>query len=70
MDSAPLPTGFAEIAIVQVRGYGTHATLDRVIPALQAECAAMGGDLVGRVRFDQGANGAHATGVCGVEATR
>jgi hypothetical protein len=69
LDSAPAPEGFVEIALLQARGHGTHADLEHVVSGLQAECARLGGELVVRVRVDQGANGANGVGVCGFESS-
>lgn len=66
MEASPAPPGFVEIAIVQAVGKGTHADLEHVIGGLQSEAAALGCDTIVRVRVDQGANQASATGVCGV----
>jgi hypothetical protein len=69
LESAPAPRAFTEIAIVQARGYGTHADLEHVVTALQGECARLGGDALVRVRVDQGAQSSNGVGVCGVDAS-
>ncbi len=65
MGPARVPAGFSEIALIQARGVWSHATLERVFAGLREECAALGGNLVFRVRIDQGAFGAQGTGLCG-----
>ncbi len=67
LESAPAPQAFTEIAILQARGYGTHANLEHVVAGLQDECGRLGGEVVARVRVDQGMNGANGVGVCGYE---
>ena len=66
MESAPVPDTFVEIAILQVRAYGTHATLQHVVEGLQTEARALGCTAVVRVRVDQGSQGANGVGVCGI----
>jgi hypothetical protein len=69
LESAPVPQPFTEIAIVQAKGYGTHADLEHVVSALRSECARLGGDLLARVRVDQGSASASGVGVCGFDGS-
>ncbi len=65
MEGAPLPDGFAEIALVQAVGRGMHADLAHVIAGLQEISASLGCTVVVRVHVDQGSTIASANGVCG-----
>jgi hypothetical protein len=64
MDGVALPRNAVEVALVSSRGTGTMAKLEDVIAGLQAEAGSLGCDCVARVKFDQGATIATATGVC------
>ena len=64
MDGAGLPQNAVEVALVSSRGTGTMAKLEDVIAGLRTEAGALGCDCVARVKFDQGATIATATGVC------
>jgi hypothetical protein len=65
MESAEVPAGIDEVAIVQAVGQGTEADLEHVIEGLKEEARALGCDVVVRVRIDQGSSTAAASGVAG-----
>ncbi len=65
MESAEVPSGIEEVAIVQAVGQGTEADLEHVIEGLKEEARALGCDVVVRVRIDQGSGTAAASGVAG-----
>lgn len=62
-EGAALPDTYAEVAIVQAIGRGTHADAEHVLEGLRAEAATLGCDAVVRVHIDQGTNQTSATGV-------
>lgn len=62
-EGAALPDTYAEVAIVQAIGRGTHADAEHVLEGLRAEAATLGCDAVVRVHIDQGTNLTSATGV-------
>ena len=64
MDGAPLPEKAVEVALISSRGTNNMAKLEDVIAGLQTEAGSLGCDCVARVKFDQGATIATATGVC------
>lgn len=64
MDGVALPQNAVEVALVSSRGTGTMAKLEDVIAGLRNEAGSLGCDCVARVKFDQGATIATATGVC------
>jgi len=61
LEGAPLPSHYDEVAMVQAHGNG--ANVSTLLPALQAEAAALGCNAVILVRVDQGSSHASATGV-------
>ncbi len=63
MENAEVPKGVEEVAIVQAQGFGGHADLEHVLAGLTDEAKKLGCDMVVRVRIDQGATQASATGV-------
>lgn len=64
MEGAPVVQGATEIAILQTRAWGNHANLEHLILGLRTEAASLGCNSVVRVKVDQGASMASATGVC------
>ena len=63
MEGSPLPAHYAEVAILQAIGSGTHANLEHVVEALRLEAAALGCNAIVKVRVDQGTSQASGTGV-------
>jgi hypothetical protein len=60
---ATLPSNYAEVAIVQAVGHGSHADLDHALEGLRAEAATLGCDAVISTRSDRGETQVSATGV-------
>jgi hypothetical protein len=59
-----VPRAFYEIALLQVIGHGSDATLEDLIGALGQRGRQLGCDAVANVHFDQGYSMAHAYAVC------
>jgi hypothetical protein len=66
MDTAPVPGGFTEIALVRARGNGNRANLESVIEGLKTEARLVGANAVVRVRIDQGSGNVSAIGTAGI----
>jgi hypothetical protein len=64
-----VPRGFYEVALLQVLGHGSEATLEDLIGALSVRGRQLGCDAIANIHFDQGYTMAHAYGVC-VKYTR
>lgn len=63
LEGAALPSDYAEVAIVQAVGRGTHADLEHVVEGVRAEAAALGCDAVIATHADSGQTQSSATGV-------
>ena len=63
LESAPVPDGIEEVAIVQAVGSGHKARLEVLLEGLKGRARQLGCDLIVRVRIDQGATTATASGV-------
>jgi hypothetical protein len=66
MDSAPLPPGFAEVALVQAVGTGQQVGDAALLSGLKAQAQQLGCNAVVRVHIDHGQQKAAAIGVAGV----
>ena len=63
LESAPVPTGLEEVAIVQAVGRGMEADLEHILAGLKDQARTLGCDTVVRVHIDQGNGTASASGV-------
>jgi len=63
LESAPVPAGLEEVAIVQAVGHGLDADLEHILAGLKDQARALGCDTVVRVHIDQGNGTASASGV-------
>ncbi len=63
LEGASLPSDYAEVAIVQAVGRGTHADLEHVVEGVRAEAAALGCDAVIATHAGSGQTQSSATGV-------
>ncbi len=64
MAPAPPPRAYADVAMIQVIGFGADANLEDTVRAMTLRAEQLGCDAVVQVRVDTGATLSHGFGVC------